>query len=35
MNGSWVMAKIAGTLSTANTRSASSISTRAKNSGVA
>ncbi|MCY1309911.1 hypothetical protein D9M70_600530 [compost metagenome] len=35
MNGSWVMANTAGTLSTANTRSASSISTRARNSGVA
>ncbi|MNC72953.1 hypothetical protein D3C75_1240790 [compost metagenome] len=35
MNGSWVMAKMAGTLSTANTRSASSISTSARNSGVA
>ncbi|MNJ68939.1 hypothetical protein D3C77_652340 [compost metagenome] len=35
MKGSWVMAKIAGTLSTANTRSANSISTRARNSGVA
>ena len=34
MNGSWVMAKIAGTLSTANTRSAHSMRIRARNSGV-
>ena len=35
MNGSVVMAKIAGTESTANSRSTNSISTRASNSGVA
>ncbi|MNW05875.1 hypothetical protein D3C71_2021910 [compost metagenome] len=35
MNGSVVMAKMAGTESTANTRSTNSISTSASNSGVA